>query len=157
MKSIDRVREYLEQHHITAQVKELDASTRTASLAAQAVNAPLGSIVKSLVFLANDTRAILALVAGDQRADVEKIARIVDAARVRIATGDEVRAHTGFAIGGVPPIAHAEKIETVIDRTLSRFEKVWAAAGAPNALFEIETQKLFELTRGRVADIAQGD
>ncbi|MGE5263878.1 MAG: YbaK/EbsC family protein, partial [Acidobacteriota bacterium] len=116
----------------------------------------LGSIVKSLVFIMDDGRTVLALVAGDQRADSDKIARCLDARSARMANGEEVRTRTSYAIGGVPPVAHITPIETLIDQTLLRFETVWAAAGAPNALFAINTHKLLQLTQGRVEDIVTG-
>jgi Cys-tRNA(Pro) deacylase len=157
MRSVDRVREFFDQRGIAVQVKELSASTRTALLAADAVGAALGSIVKSLVFIADDSRAVLALVAGDQRADPEKIARRVGARRTHIANAEQVRARTSYTIGGVPPVAHLQPMETLVDETLLRFDKVWAAAGAPNALFEIELKRLVELTQGRVEDIVVAD
>ncbi len=153
MRSVDRVREYFAQRGVEIDVQELDASTRTAQLAAQAVGTTLGSIVKSLVFITDDDRTILALVAGDQRADDQKVARLVNAQNARMANGEEVRTRTSYAIGGVPPVAHVTPLETLVDQTLLRFDKVWAAAGAPNALFGIDTKKLIELTRGRVQDI----
>ena len=153
MRSVDRVRKYFNQRGLNIDVIELDASTRTAQLAADAVGTSLGSIVKSLIFIASDDRTILALVAGDQRGDPAKIARCVGADSVRMANGEQVRSRTTFAIGGVPPVAHDGQMETLIDQTLLRFEIVWAAAGAPNALFAIEMKKLLELTQGRVADI----
>ena len=159
MRSVDRVREYFNQRNLPIEVKELAASTRTAQLAADAVGTPLGSIVKSLVFITADDRTILALVAGDQRGDAEKIARCVNSPSARMANGEEVRARTSFAIGGVPPVAHpstssGSPMETLVDQTLLRFETVWAAAGSPFALFAINLKTLIELTRGRVADIA---
>ena len=153
MRSVDRVRNYLAQMDLDIHIQELSSSTRTAQLAADAVGTSLGSIVKSLVFIADDDRTVLALVAGDQRADGDKIARSVNARTARMANGEEVRARTSYAIGGVPPVAHPDPLETLVDQTLLRFETLWAAAGAPNTLFEIETQKLLELTRGRVLDI----
>ena len=167
MRSVDRVRDYFVQRGIAIDVKELPASTRTAQLAADAVGTPLGSIVKSLVFIV-DGRAVLALVAGDMRADPAKIARHMNAPAARIANANEVRAATSYAIGGVPPVAHpdgstfahraeGQPLETLVDRTLLRFERVWAAAGAPNAVFEIEMKKLVELTQGRVEDIVTTD
>jgi prolyl-tRNA editing enzyme YbaK/EbsC (Cys-tRNA(Pro) deacylase) len=153
MRSVDRVREYFTQQGLPIEVQELSASTRTAQLAADAVGAPLGSIVKSLIFIASDDQTILALVAGDQRADAEKIARCIGAASVRMANGEEVRARTTFAIGGVPPVGHPAPLTTLIDQTLLRFDKLWAAAGAPNALFAIETQTLLNLAQGRAAEI----
>ncbi len=153
MRSVDRVRAYFAQRGLNIQVKELALSTRTAQLAADAVGTTLGSIVKSLVFVTGDDQTILALVAGDQRADAAKIAEHLGASSVRLANGDEVRARTSYAIGGVPPVAHPNPLLTLIDRTLLRFDSVWAAAGAPNALFEIERKTLVDLTQGRVEDI----
>jgi Cys-tRNA(Pro) deacylase len=152
MRSVDRVRDYFAQRGKNIDVKELAASTRTAQLAADAVGTSLGSIVKSLIVMANGN-AVLVLVAGDQRADVNKIAQCLDSSDVRMANAEQVRAATSYAIGGVPPVAHSTPLETLIDQTLLRFERVWAAAGAPNALFEIEMKTLLELTQGRVADI----
>jgi len=161
MRSVDRVRDYFVQRGIDITIKELPSSARTAQLAADAVGAPLGSIVKSLVFVA-DGRPILALVAGDKRADPAKIARLANAQTAQIANADQVRAATSYAIGGVPPVAHpapadGTRLETLVDATLLRFEKVWAAAGAPNAVFEIELKKLIELAQGRVEDIVAVD
>jgi prolyl-tRNA editing enzyme YbaK/EbsC (Cys-tRNA(Pro) deacylase) len=70
-----------------------------------------------------------------------------------MATGEVVRARTGYAIGGVPPVAHEGQVSVLIDATLTRFERVWAAAGAPNAVFEIETKKLIELSGGQLENI----
>ncbi len=153
MRSVDRVRTFFAERGAHITVQELDASTRTAQLAADAVGAPLGSIVKSLVFIADDDRTVLALVAGDQRADSAKIAQAAGTQSARMANGSQVRARTTFAIGGVPPVAHETPLETLVDESLLRFETVWAAAGAPNALFAIDTKLLLELTHGRVTDI----
>ena len=156
MSSVDRVRDYFSQRGVHITVKELSVSARTAQLAADAVGTPLGSIVKSLVVMAHE-RAVLVLVAGDQRADMDKVAHCVGVPSVRMANADQVRAATSYAIGGVPPVALGTSLETFVDQTLLRFERVWAAAGAPNALFEIEIKLLLELTQGRVADIVVGD
>ena len=161
MRSVDRVRDYFVQRGIDITVIELPTSARTAQLAADAVGTTLGSIVKSLVFIA-DGRPVLALVAGDKRADPAKIARQAHAQTAQIANADQVRAATSYAIGGVPPVAHppavdGPQMETLVDATLLRFEKVWAAAGAPNAVFEIELKKLIELAQGRVEDIVAVD
>ncbi len=152
MGSLERVREFLNAHDLKIEIRELPSSTRTAQLAADAVGTTLGSIVKSLVFIA-DGKSTLVLVSGDQRADATKIAQRVGAGSARIANANEVREQTGYAIGGVPPIAHDAHLEVLIDETLMRFKTVWAAAGTPNAVFEIETTKLFELTAGKLADV----
>lgn len=150
----ERVRDYFLTHGIEIEIREFPAGTRTAQQAADAVSAPLGSIVKSLVFVAGD-KVVLALVAGDRRGDAAKIAQIIGAANSRIANADEVRRHTSFVIGGVPPAAHPEKLETLVDESLLRFKTVWAAAGTPHAVFEIETARLIQLTQGRVTDIVE--
>ena len=80
-------------------------------------------------------------------------ARCVNTPSARMANGEQVRARTSFAIGGVPPVAHPTPMETLVDQTLLRFEIVWAAAGSPFALFAIDLKTLLELTQGRVADI----
>jgi prolyl-tRNA editing enzyme YbaK/EbsC (Cys-tRNA(Pro) deacylase) len=154
-RSIDRVRDYFRERDLAIEVRELPGSTRTAQLAAEAVGSELGQIVKSLVFVDAGGRTILALVAGDRRADPAKIAKVVDSASARIANAEEVRARTGYAIGGVAPVAHINGpiAAMLFDRSLLRFEILWAAAGAPNAVFPIDREKLLELTQARVGDI----
>ena len=139
---------------VDTEIHELDASTRTAQEAANAIGTELGSIVKSLVFLA-DEQSILALVAGDRRADPAKLMALMGARRVMIANADQVRQATGFAIGGVPPLGHKVPIPIWIDRSLSRFQVVYAAAGGPRAIFPIAYAKLVELTGGNVADLTE--
>jgi len=161
-------------------VRELPADTSTAEAAAQAVDAPLGSIVKSLVFLAygttegspdrGESRSIsgvggapaertplLVLVSGDQRADVHRLRAALGLSkkRLRIAQPAEVLDSTGFEAGGVPPIGHRVAVRTLIDRTLGRFEVVWAAAGSPNAVFPIAWSQLVAITGGEVMDLIE--
>jgi prolyl-tRNA editing enzyme YbaK/EbsC (Cys-tRNA(Pro) deacylase) len=154
-KSTERLREFFRANNLDIEIRELLGSTHTAQLAADAVGSQLGQIVKSLLFIADDGRAVLALVAGDRRADPEKIARAVGTSSARIANADEVRADTGYAIGGVAPFAHPNgKISAILmDESLARFSIVWAAAGAPNAVFPIAREKLLELTKAEVRDI----
>ncbi len=154
MKSTDRVQQFLTEHSIDSTVIELDKSTRTAPMAAEAIGTTLGSIVKSLIFVA-DGKVVLALVAGDKRASTEKLTDALGADGVRIANADEVREQTGYAIGGVPPVAHTEPLTTVIDQSLSRFETVYAAAGSPRAIFPIRYTELLALTQGKVTDITE--
>jgi len=154
MSSVDRVREHLKNCGLTIEVMELAESTRTAALAAEAVGSPLGAIVKSLVFMA-DGKPVLVLVSGDKRADHKKLERILKARRVMIANADQAREATGFAIGGVPPVAHKTKLLTLIDKHLGRFENLYAAAGSPRAVFTISYQALLEITEGQLADVTE--
>lgn len=155
-RSIDRVRDYIRERNLAIEIRELPGSTRTAQLAADAVGSELGQIVKSLVFIDAEDHTILALVAGDRRADPEKIAQAVNSTSARIANAEQVRARTGYAIGGVAPIAHINGpiAEMLMDESLLRFDTLWAAAGAPNAVFPIDRKKLVELTNARIRDIA---
>lgn len=154
-KSIDRVRDFFRSNNLEIEIHELPDSTRTAQLAAEAVGCELGQIVKSLVFVLDERDTVLAFVAGDRRADPFKIARTLYASTVRIANANEVRTRTGFAIGGVAPVAHtSDEIKAkLFDDSLSRFETVWAAAGTPHSVFPIARQTLLELTGAQVAEI----
>lgn len=152
MKGPQRVQAALRELGVEIEVVELGASARTAQQAADAIGTELGSIVKSLLFLA-DGQPVLVLVAGDRRADPAKLKALLDARRVMIADADRVRQATGYAIGGVPPLGHKDPLPVWIDRSLSRFETVYAAAGGPRAIFPIAYSRLVELTAGHMADL----
>jgi prolyl-tRNA editing enzyme YbaK/EbsC (Cys-tRNA(Pro) deacylase) len=141
-RSARRVQEALRALALPADVRELDASTRTAPEAAAAVGCELGAIVKSLVFRGKDSGdPVLALVAGDNRADEARIEAEVGEAVGR-ADADWVREVTGYAIGGIPPVGHPAPLRTVLDEDLLRFERVWAAAGTPRAVFPVAPAEL---------------
>lgn len=150
----DRVREALAALGIASQISEFPQGTRTAEDAARAIGTTLGQIVKSLVFVA-DGRTVLVLASGKNRVDAGKLARALAAGRVERADADLVRATTGFAIGGVPPVGHDTPLETLIDEDLLAYDVVYAAAGTPNAIFPITPAELVRATAGRVADLAQ--
>jgi Cys-tRNA(Pro) deacylase len=134
-------------------VQRFAATTRTAEDAAREIGTEVNRIVKSLVFIA-DGRPVVVLCCGDNRVSVKRLEDILRAKSVRRATADEAKAHTGFPIGGVPPFAHARDLEVVADKTLSRFKTVWAAAGLPDAVFEIAVADLERLCGARSAAIA---
>ena len=138
------------------EVREFPEGTRTAADAARAVGCAVDQIVKSLVFVA-DTDPVLVLTAGGNRVDVVKVGRRRDAAVVRKADAEEVRAATGYAIGGTPPFGHARRLPALVDRDLTGFEVVWAAAGTPRHVFPIAPRDLLRATGGQVADVALGD
>ena len=154
MKGPQRVQSALNELGVDVEVIELVASARTAQQAADAIGTELGSIVKSLVFLA-DGQPVVVLVAGDRRANPNKLKALLGARRVMIADADRVRQATGYAIGGVPPVGHKTLLAIWIDRSLGRFETVYAAAGGPRAIFPIAFSKLVELTDGQVVDLAE--
>ena len=143
----------LENSSYDLQVIELPDSTRTAVEAAQAVGCQVGQIVKSLIFKAKRSqRPILVVASGNNRVNEKRIeARIGEP--LGKADAEFVRAKTGFAIGGVPPIGHLEPPQTFIDQDLFQYEEIWAAAGTPHAVFRLTPQILRELTGGEVIEI----
>jgi prolyl-tRNA editing enzyme YbaK/EbsC (Cys-tRNA(Pro) deacylase) len=134
-------------------VREFPEGTRTAADAAGAIGCAVDQIVKSLVFIA-DAQPVLVLTSGGNRVDVVKLGRESAAAAVRKADAEEVRAATGYAIGGTPPFGHARALPVLVDRDLTRFEVVWAAAGTPRHVFPIAPADLVRISGGRVADVA---
>ena len=127
--------------------------TRTAAAAAAAIGCPVGAIVKSLVFMADD-RPLLVLMSGDHRVDLDRLADVTAASLVRRATLDEAKEHTGYAAGGTPPLGHLSPLTVLADRTLQRFDPVWAAAGAPTAVFEAGLDRLAEVSGATWVDVA---
>jgi len=133
----------------------LTDSARTAQQAADSLGVSVGQIAKSIIFRRkSDGMAVLVITAGDKRVDEAKVA--VQVGPIGRADADFVRAQTGFAIGGVPPLAHTQKPVTLIDRSLLRFDILWAAAGHPHAVFSLVPQDLALLTGGApVADVTE--
>src|SRR5919202_558090 len=129
-----RVAAALRAAGLETEVREFDETTRTAQQAADTPGVAVGAIVKSLCFMADGEPAMV-LVSGANRADLRKVRQLLGVSRVTRANADEVRAATGFAIGGVPPVAHARQLRLLLDRDLLRYDELWAAAGTPTASF----------------------
>lgn len=152
--NVARVRAYATKRGVPIEIRRFAASTRTAHDAAREIGVSVGEIVKSLVFLAGD-RPFVVLCCGDRRVSEGRLRAAAGADAVRRATADEAKRFTGYAIGGVPPFAHETPCETVIDEDMSRFETVWAAAGLPDAVFEIAVADLRRLADAKIARVAE--
>lgn len=139
---------------LTLDVHEFPDGTRTADDAARAIGVAVGAIVKSLVFLADDV-PVLALVSGANQLDEAKLAAASGAAATGRATADDVRAATGFPVGGVPPLGHATALRTFLDEDLLAHETLWAAAGTPHHNFPITPADLVRVTGATVCDLAR--
>ena len=134
-------------------VLEHAESTRTAQEAADRAGCALGQIVKSLIFKGNDSgKPILVLTSGANRVDEKRIHEYAGESIGR-ANADFVRAVTGYAIGGVPPVGHVQPMDTYIDEDFLQYPTVWAAAGTPNAIFELKTDDLQKMTNGKVVRV----
>ena len=135
-------------------VVELENSARTAKDAANSLNCEVGAIVKSLL-LKIDNSFLLCLIAGDKRCSLNKIKKIKNSKNVRMASAEEVKEQTGYTIGGVSPVGHKNKLEILIDNSLNRFKAIFAAAGHPNCIFEINYDDLKKITSGLNEDIIE--
>tara|TARA_Y100000590_G_scaffold33355_1_gene36522 strand:- start:2497 stop:2976 length:480 start_codon:yes stop_codon:yes gene_type:complete len=150
--SVQRVIKVLEKFNPNLKVEILSSSARTAKDAALSLNCEVGAIVKSLLLNSNDS-FVLCLVSGDKKCSLNKIKKVIKKKDVSMANADQVKNQTGFSIGGVSPVGHLEKIQILIDSSLSRYENIYAAAGHPNSIFKITYQDLIKLTNGKVEDI----
>lgn len=151
--SAQKVQQALQALGMTLQVVELPDSTRTAIEAAQAVGCQVGQIVKSLVFKTKRSqRALLVIASGSNRVD-EKLIEARIGEPLGKADAEFVRQQTGFAIGGVPPLGHASPLLTFIDQDLLQYERVWAAAGTPHAVFALNPADLARMTGGEIIPI----
>jgi len=132
----------------------LEVNARTAQEAADALGVQLGQIAKSVIFRRRaDDVAVLVVTSGDRRVDEKKVAAL--AGPLGRADADFVKAQTGFTIGGVSPVGHANTPVTLIDRELLRFDEIWAAAGHPKGVFRLSPAELQGLTQAPVADVTQ--
>ena len=151
-----RVQAALDALALGIKVRTFDEPTSTAPEAAAAIGCELGAIVKSLCFLVDDN-PVLVLAAGDRRVDSKALRQIygVSKRKVKIADPETVQRVTGFTTGGVPPLGHPQPLTTLIDRSLSRYETVYAAAGTSNTIFPIPYVTLVEATGGEVCDLTR--
>jgi prolyl-tRNA editing enzyme YbaK/EbsC (Cys-tRNA(Pro) deacylase) len=147
-----KVAESAERLGLQVEVQRLDASTKTVGDAAVAVGCQEAEIAKSIVFVA-DGDPIVCVASGRHRIDTDKLAEALDVAEVRQAAADEVRAATGFAIGGVPPFGH--DLPILFDESLLQHERVWAAAGDPHSLFAVDPRELCRCVDGRVVAVGE--
>ncbi|GAC1332571.1 MAG: YbaK/EbsC family protein [Candidatus Dormibacteria bacterium] len=154
--SAGRVAEELRRLGLTSEVIELPASTRTALEAAAAIGCEVAQIAKSLVFRAVDTdRPVLVVASGANRVDVDRVASRLGEP-VRQADPEWVRQTTGFAIGGIPPVAHRTPPVVLIDGDLFRLEALWAAGGTPHAVFRVGPAELVRISGGTVVRVRSG-
>jgi prolyl-tRNA editing enzyme YbaK/EbsC (Cys-tRNA(Pro) deacylase) len=151
--SAQKVQEALTALGLPCQVVELPASTRTAQEAAQAIGCTVAQIVKSLIFRGMRTgKPILVLASGVNRVNEKRLGETAGEP-IDKAGADFVRQHTGFAIGGVPPVGHPTPIETYIDADLLKYQEIWAAAGTPRAVFRLIPQDLQKMNHGSIVSI----
>ncbi len=150
-----RVQDALLADGFTNTVIELDVPVKTAAAAAEAVGCSAAQIVKSLVFRGtNSGSPVLVVASGGNRISEHKLAALLGEP-VTMGPPKFVREVTGFAIGGIPPVGHAQRLDTIVEANLLTLGGLWAAAGHPNSLFALTADELVRMTRGRVAEVAE--
>ena len=151
---VRRVEKFLRDFDKNQKIIVLNTSARTALEAATSLGCEVGAIVKSLLFK-TESNFTLCLVAGDKKASLNKIKKILNIKDASMASADEVKNVTGYTIGGVSPIGHLNKIYILIDKSLNRFNSLFAAAGHPNCVFEISFTDLIKITNGSTDEIIE--
>jgi Cys-tRNA(Pro) deacylase len=151
---VKRVEKFLKGFDQSLEVIVLENSARTAKDAAIALACDVGAIVKSLLFKTGDNFT-LCLVAGDKRCSLNKLKKIKNIKDISMASPEEVKTQTGYTIGGVSPVGHLNKLEIFIDKSLERFNELFAAAGHPNCVFKINFKDIQKITNGKVEDIIE--
>ncbi len=151
---VNRVNVALKKFNESFNIIVLNTTAKTAENAANSLKCDLGAIVKSLVFRAEND-FLICLIAGDNRCSLNKLKKILKKKDVSMANADQVKENTGFSIGGVSPIAHLKKMKIIVDKSLSRFEYIYAAAGHPDCVFKITYLDLIKLTNGVEEEIIE--
>ena len=151
---VKRVQSILSNFDPEKKVVVLDNSARTALEAASSLGCEIGAIVKSLLFKTENSFT-LCLVAGDKKASLNKIKKTLNIKDVSMASAEDVKNITGYTIGGVSPIGHLNKVDIFIDNSLERFTSLYAAAGHPNCVFEINFTDLQKITNGSIREITE--
>ena len=151
---VKRVQRILLEFDSSQKVLILDSSARTAKDAASSLGCEVGAIVKSLLLRADNT-FVLTLIAGDKRCSLNKLKETINKRDICMANPEDVKTQTGYTIGGVSPVGHLKKLEILIDKSLERFNNLYAAAGHPNCVFKINFLKLQKITNGTIKEIIE--
>ena len=151
---VQRVEKILKDYDESQNIIVLETSARTALEAASSLGCEVGAIVKSLLFKTENSFT-LCLVAGDKRASLNRIKKALKIKDASMASAEDVKNITGYTIGGVSPIGHLKKIEILIDKSLSRFNLLFAAAGHPNCVFKIDFTNVKKITNGVTEEITE--
>jgi Cys-tRNA(Pro) deacylase len=155
MAMAEAINRYLDGHGTNYRHHVVSGPTMTAQDAATQLHVPLETIIKSILFTDEKLSPILAILTGDKKVDRKKLASVVDASKVRMGTPEVTKEFTGFEVGVMPPVAHKNRILTVIDQKVMSFGKVYGGSGTAEALIEIDPRDIVRLADAKVADITE--
>ena len=151
---VKKVKEFITKFDPNLNVIVLDTTARTAKDAASSLKCEVGAIVKRLLFKAENS-FLICLIAGDRKCSLNKLKKILQKKDVSMANAEEVKVNTGFSIGGVAPVAHIKKLDVLVDKSLNRFQYLFAAAGHPNCVFKITYDELIKITNGSEKELSE--
>ena len=151
---VKRVEKLIKKFDSNLEILTLNSSARTANEAADLIKCEVGAIVKSLLFKVEEN-FLICLVSGDKKCSLNKLKKILKKKDIRMANAEEVKINTGFSIGGVAPVGHLTKLNILIDKSLRRFEYIFAAAGHPNCVFKIKYEQLIKITKSLEKEITE--
>ena len=151
---VKRAEQALKNFDNSLKIQVLEKTARTAQDASKALGCEVGAIVKSLLLRA-ENNFVLCLVSGDKKCSLNKLKKITQKYDLCMASPEQVKTQTGYTIGGVSPVGLLNDIEIFMDNSLVRFNKLYAAAGHPNCIFEINFKKLNEITSSKVLEITE--
>jgi len=152
LSGIDRVKNYLNERGIEAKIVVLDSSTKTSKLAAEALGCTVAQIAKSIVF--KGSKPIVVVISGDKKVDLKRLSTAVGE-KIELADPEYVRVNTSYEVGGVPPFPHTSDVKVYLDLSVFRWNEVWAAAGAPNAVMKIKVKDLEENINAAIIDVSE--
>ena len=151
---VQRVDKILKEFNQSLEIIILKNSAKTAEQAAEALSCNVGAIIKSLLFK-NENGFTLCLVSGDKRCSLKNLKKIKNQKDISMASPEEVKTQTGYTIGGVSPVGHLKAMDIYIDKSLKKFNDLYAAAGHPNCVFKINLEDLIKLTNGKLEEIIE--
>jgi len=152
MKGLERVKQFVDSKAVNAKIVQLNDSTRTSRLAAEALECSIAEIAKSIVFTGR--RPMVVVMSGDKRVNIPKLKQLFGT-DIKMASAEEVKSLTDYVIGGVPPFPHAKAVAVYADSSLRRFGRVWAAAGEPNAVMNLGVEDIIKIIGTEPIDVAE--
>jgi len=151
MDNVEKIRKFIQEHNLPIELIILNKSTATSELAAKALKCDISQIAKSILIICNEP--IIVVISGDKKVNLKKLSNILNC-KARIAKPEEVEKYTGFKVGGVPPFGFNKSIRIFLDKSLERFDFVYAAGGETNAIIKVPVNILKSITKGEIIDVS---
>ncbi len=152
---MNKLQTYLNTHKISAKFYEFDKHTMTVEAASQQIGVEPSRIIKTLVLVGDEKKPLIAILTGDKKLNMNRLAKEANVKKIRLATPKEVQLYTGYEVGAVPPIAHKNLIPVYIDQKVTTYNTVVAGGGERNRLIEINSADIIKYSKGKVVNITE--